>query len=71
MTGGQTTTVTSCETLGIPDRYQRPGWFTRHVFNRAVAALTRAGVSIAGSRILEVRGRKTGEPPYAGQPADA
>jgi deazaflavin-dependent oxidoreductase (nitroreductase family) len=54
--------VTSCKTLGIPDRYQRPGWFTTHVFNRAVAALTRAGVSVAGSRILEVRGRKTGEP---------
>jgi deazaflavin-dependent oxidoreductase (nitroreductase family) len=32
------------------------------VFNRTVAALTRAGVSVAGSRILEVRGRKTGEP---------
>jgi deazaflavin-dependent oxidoreductase (nitroreductase family) len=32
------------------------------VLNRAVAALTRAGVSVAGSRILEVRGRKTGEP---------
>jgi len=32
------------------------------VFNRAVAALTRAGVGVAGSRILEVRGRKTGEP---------
>ena len=32
------------------------------MFNRAVAALTRAGVSVAGSRILEVRGRKTGEP---------
>jgi deazaflavin-dependent oxidoreductase (nitroreductase family) len=54
--------VTSCKTLGIPDPYQRPGWFTTHVFNRAVAALTRAGVSVAGSRILEVRGRKTGEP---------
>ena len=54
--------MTSCKTLGIPDRYHRPGWFTTHVFNRAVAALTRAGVSVAGSRILEVRGRKTGEP---------
>jgi deazaflavin-dependent oxidoreductase (nitroreductase family) len=32
------------------------------VFNRAVAALTRTGVSVAGSRVLEVRGRKTGEP---------
>jgi deazaflavin-dependent oxidoreductase (nitroreductase family) len=32
------------------------------VFNRAVAGLTRSGVSVAGSRVLEVRGRKTGEP---------
>ena len=41
--------------------YQQPGWFTRNVFNRAVAGLTRAGVSVAGSRVLEVRGRKSGE----------
>jgi deazaflavin-dependent oxidoreductase (nitroreductase family) len=32
------------------------------VFNRAVAGLTRIGLSVAGSRILEVRGRTTGEP---------
>ena len=32
------------------------------MFNRAVVTLTRAGVSVAGSRILEVRGRKTGQP---------
>jgi deazaflavin-dependent oxidoreductase (nitroreductase family) len=32
------------------------------VFNRAVAVLTRLGLSVAGSRVLEVRGRKTGEP---------
>ena len=43
-------------------RYQRPGWFTSHVFNPAVARFTRLGLSVAGSRILEVRGRKTGEP---------
>jgi deazaflavin-dependent oxidoreductase (nitroreductase family) len=42
-------------------QYQRPGWFTKHVFNPSVAGLTRLGVSIAGSRVLEVRGRKTGE----------
>lgn len=41
--------------------YQEPGWFTRNVFNRAVAALTRAGVSVAGSRVLETKGRTTGE----------
>ncbi len=46
----------------MAERYQRPGWFTQHVFNPAVALLTRAGVSVAGSRVLEVRGRKTGEP---------
>jgi deazaflavin-dependent oxidoreductase (nitroreductase family) len=42
--------------------YQKPGWFTQHVFNPLVAALTRAGISIAGSRVLEVRGRKSGQP---------
>jgi deazaflavin-dependent oxidoreductase (nitroreductase family) len=42
--------------------YKRPGWFTQHVFNPLVAWLTRLGLSIAGSRVLEVPGRKTGEP---------
>ena len=42
--------------------YKRPGWFTTHVFNRLVAGLTRAGISVMGSRVLEVPGRKTGEP---------
>ena len=41
---------------------KRPGWFTTHVFNRAVAGLTRLGLSVWGSRVLEVRGRKSGEP---------
>ena len=41
--------------------YQAPGWFTRHVFNPAVAFLTRAGVSVWGSRELRVRGRTSGE----------
>ncbi len=40
--------------------YRTPGWFTRHVFNPLVAGLTRAGVSILGSRVLRVRGRKSG-----------
>ena len=42
-------------------RYQRPGWFTTNVFNRVVALLTRLGISVYGSRILEVRGRRSGE----------
>jgi len=43
-------------------RYLAPGWFTRNVFNGAVAGLTRMGVSVYGSRILVVRGRTTGLP---------
>jgi deazaflavin-dependent oxidoreductase (nitroreductase family) len=42
--------------------YRKPNWFTRNVFNRVVAGLTRLGISIAGSRVLEVPGRKSGEP---------
>ena len=42
--------------------YKEPDWFTKHVFNRLVAALTRSGVSVLGSRVLEVRGRKSGQP---------
>jgi deazaflavin-dependent oxidoreductase (nitroreductase family) len=41
--------------------YQKPDWFTMHVFNRAVAIFTRLGVSVWGSRVLRVRGRKSGE----------
>ena len=43
------------------DHFKRPGWFTKNVFNRAVAVLTRLGVSVWGSRVLEVRGRTSGE----------
>lgn len=42
--------------------YKRPGWFTQQVFNRFVAWLTRRGVSVWGSRVLEVPGRTTGTP---------
>ena len=42
--------------------YQAPGWWTRNVFNQAVAALTRAGISVWGSRVLETRGRTSGLP---------
>jgi len=45
-----------------PAHYRRPGWFTRNVMNRLVARLTRMGVSVWGSRVLEVRGRRSGEP---------
>ena len=42
-------------------KYQQPDWFTRTIFNRVVAALTKLGLPIAGSRVLAVRGRSSGE----------
>jgi deazaflavin-dependent oxidoreductase (nitroreductase family) len=41
--------------------YRRPGWFDSKVFNPVVAALTRSGISVWGSRILRIRGRRSGE----------
>jgi deazaflavin-dependent oxidoreductase (nitroreductase family) len=45
----------------VERQYREPGWFTKNVFNRAVAFLTRHGVSVLGSRVLAVRGRTSGE----------
>jgi F420H(2)-dependent quinone reductase len=41
--------------------YKRPDWFTRNVMNRLMNGLTRLGVSVRGSRVLEHRGRTTGK----------
>jgi deazaflavin-dependent oxidoreductase (nitroreductase family) len=45
----------------VSARYIKPDWFTHHVFNPTVALLTRVGISVWGSRVLRVRGRKSGE----------
>jgi deazaflavin-dependent oxidoreductase (nitroreductase family) len=45
----------------VEAHFQEPGWFTKNVFNRLVALATKLGLSVAGSRVLEVRGRKSGE----------
>lgn len=42
------------------DRYVRPGK-NQNVFNSSVQALTKLGISVWGSRVLSVRGRKSGE----------
>jgi deazaflavin-dependent oxidoreductase (nitroreductase family) len=42
-------------------RYLEPDWFTSRVFNPVVHRLTRWGISLKGSRVLEVPGRKSGE----------
>jgi hypothetical protein len=41
--------------------YRKPSWLTKNLFNRTVESLTRVGISIWGSRVLRVRGRKSGE----------
>ena len=43
------------------DHYRAPGWFTRNVFNQLVAGLTNSGISVLGTRVLAVKGRKSGE----------
>jgi deazaflavin-dependent oxidoreductase (nitroreductase family) len=42
--------------------YRKPGLLTRSVLNPVIVFFTRLGISVWGSRTLEVRGRKTGEP---------
>jgi deazaflavin-dependent oxidoreductase (nitroreductase family) len=43
-------------------RYQEPGRLTRSLLNPTIQFFTRLGISVWGSRVLEVRGRKSGEP---------
>lgn len=42
-------------------RYLAPGWAAAHVFNPAAARLTGWGLPLAGSRVLAVRGRSSGQ----------
>ena len=42
--------------------YNRPGWFTRKVMNPFLNLLVRRGVSVWGARVLEHRGRRSGQP---------
>src|SRR5580692_10410167 len=58
-----TPTAEPAESTQVPvaAHYKEPDWFTRHVFNQVVKGLTRMGVSVWGSRVLEHRGRTTGE----------
>jgi deazaflavin-dependent oxidoreductase (nitroreductase family) len=45
----------------VADHYVRPDWFTRTIFNPLVGWLTARGLSVYGSRVLAVRGRKSGQ----------
>ncbi len=52
--------MTAAAAEGTTTGYRAPGGFTRRVFNPAVSWLTARGVSVWGSRVLEVRGRTSG-----------
>jgi deazaflavin-dependent oxidoreductase (nitroreductase family) len=41
-------------------QYQRPDWFTKNIINTFIMFATRLGLSMRGSRILAVPGRKSG-----------
>lgn len=43
-------------------RYLRPGAFTSRVFNPVIGWLVRRGVRLQGAALLEVVGRRSGEP---------
>ena len=49
-------------TQGAGTRYRAPTWFDRKVVNPLIAGLSRLGLSVWGSRILEVQGRTSGQP---------
>jgi deazaflavin-dependent oxidoreductase (nitroreductase family) len=45
----------------VSQRYVRPNWVVQHAFNPLIQFLTRLGLSVYGSRVLAVRGRKSGQ----------
>ncbi len=45
----------------MAEHYRKPGWVTRKMVNPLIAGLTRRGVGVWGSRVLEVRGRQSAE----------
>jgi deazaflavin-dependent oxidoreductase (nitroreductase family) len=58
-----TTPATSTPPATAAGQYQQhqPDWFTRRIFNPLVNLLMRLGISVWGARVLEHRGRRSGE----------
>lgn len=57
-----TTTNTESAATPAPSTIVEVDWFTRRVMNPIVRFLTRSGLSVKGTRLLTVRGRRSGEP---------
>jgi deazaflavin-dependent oxidoreductase (nitroreductase family) len=56
-----TTPDTGSTSTDPTPHYKRPDWFTRRVANPFLNFLMRRGIAVSGSRVLEHRGRRTGE----------
>ena len=56
-----TTSMIPSTSAPVTAHYKEPDWFTRVIFNNVVKGLTRMGVSVWGSRVLEHRGRSSGK----------
>ncbi|MCZ2108121.1 MAG: nitroreductase/quinone reductase family protein [Dehalococcoidia bacterium] len=41
--------------------YSKPNWAMKHVLNPAIELVTKSGLSLRGSRVLAVQGRKSGK----------
>ena len=55
-------TATTKPTIGASaPHYRAPGWMTRNVLNKLMVGMTKAGLSVRGSRILAVKGRRSGQ----------
>ncbi|HEY2215596.1 MAG TPA: hypothetical protein VGH31_11105, partial [Acidimicrobiales bacterium] len=59
ITTSATATATPAAATGA--HYQRPDWFTRNVMNPFLNLMMRLGISVLGSRVLEHRGRRSGQ----------
>jgi deazaflavin-dependent oxidoreductase (nitroreductase family) len=59
---GAPASVPGAEPAAAHFERKRPGWFTKNVFNRTINGFMSLGFSVWGSRVLEVRGRSSGEP---------
>lgn len=61
MTSHAATSHAENATDGMTKRYLAPGWMTRRIANPLMAGLTRTGLSVRGSRVLHVQGRRSGD----------
>ena len=46
---------------GQPGRNVEPNWFARRIMNPSVLWLAKRGISVLGTRVLEVQGRSSGQ----------